>query len=178
MIKKIKTLLTKDEELIRVARVHGIVFAPPITYTLIGVCVWIFFNPVVGGAILVMTLYPVYTSFIHYTMTRLVLTNKKVLARVGFLTRDWMQMAFDKIENVYLEEPIIGRYLGYSTVVISGVGAGTIAVPYVAYGDFFVERLQKELDDSREHAQEPTVVINGDDLIKSLEKHVKEGKVA
>jgi hypothetical protein len=51
MIRKIKSLLSEGEEVICVARIQGFIFAAPIIYTLIGVCVWIFFNPVMGGAI-------------------------------------------------------------------------------------------------------------------------------
>jgi uncharacterized membrane protein YdbT with pleckstrin-like domain len=179
MIKKIKSLMTKNEEIIRDARIHWIVFSTPVFYTLIGIAVCILFHPLVGGLILFMTLYPAYTASIHYAMTHLVLTNKKVLARVGFLTRDWIQMAFEKIENAYLEEPIIGRYLGYSTVIVSGVGAGTIAVPYVVDGDDFIKKLEKQLEQNREQTLTKShVVVEGEDLIKSLKQQIREKQAA
>ncbi|MFP4098889.1 MAG: PH domain-containing protein [Alphaproteobacteria bacterium] len=179
MIRKIKSLLVEDEQVVRDARVHWVVFGAPVLYALIGVAVWVSFQPLVGGVILLMTLYPVYTASIHYTMTHLVLTDKKVLVRVGFLTRDWVQMAFDKVENAYLEEPIVGRYLGYSTVVVSGIGAGAIAVPYVADGDVFIKELEGYLDKNREDwSTGAHVVVEGEDLLDSLEKKIRDKEVA
>lgn len=145
MIEKIQSLLSENEKIIQIARIHPIVFAPSIVYCLLAFLVSAFFHPLVGGVILFLSLYPIYNAFISYWMTYLVLTDKKVLARVGFLSRDWTRMEFDKIENSYLEEPIIGRYLGYSTVILSGVGSGSIAIANVMNGDSFVKALEEKL---------------------------------
>lgn len=150
MIEKIQALLTENETMVTQARIHEIVFAPSISYVVIAFLVTIFFHPLVGGVILFLALYPIYNAFIHYWMTYLVLTDQKVMSRSGFLTRDWIRMDFERIENAYLEEPIIGRYLGYSTVIVSGVGSGAITVPYVRNGDNFIKLLEKQLAHNRE----------------------------
>lgn len=150
MIEKTEGLLAEDEEVVNDARIHEIVFAAPIIYTIIGILAGLFYHPTMGVIILLMTLYPVYTAIVHYQMTHLTLTNKKVMARVGFLSRDWVQMAFERIENAHLEEPILGRYLGYSTVIVGGVGTGTIAIPYVINGDNFIKELTNFLDENRQ----------------------------
>lgn len=144
MIEKIKPLLTENEEIIGVGRIHWVVFAPSAVYCLVAFLMAAFFHPLVGGVILFLSLYPIYNAFISYWMTYLVLTNKKVLSRQGFLSRDWTRMDFDKIENAFLEEPIIGRYLGYATVVISGIGSGHIAIANIANGDAFIKALEKQ----------------------------------
>ena len=145
MIEKIQSLMTENENMLKTARIHWIVFVLPAFYCLIAFFVATYFHPLVGGVIFFLSLYPIYTALISYWMTYLVLTDKKVLSRMGFLSRDWTRMEFDKIENAYLEEPIIGRFLGFSTVIISGVGAGAIQVPYIAAGDEFIKALEKEL---------------------------------
>lgn len=150
MIEKIKQFLTEDETILRQARIHWVVFCPSITYCFIGFLAAVFFHPLVGGVIFLLALYPIYNAYIHYTMTYLILTNKKVMSREGFLSRDWIRMDFDRIENAYLEEPIIGRYLGYSTVIVSGVGSGNVAVANVANGDVFIQELEKELAKNRD----------------------------
>lgn len=149
MIEKIKQFMAEDEQILRQARIHWIVFAPSAIYCFIGLLAALFFHPLVGGVIFMLTLYPIYNAYIQYTMTYLILTNKKVLSRVGFLSRDWVRMDFNRIENAFLEEPIIGRYLGYSTVVVSGVGSGNVAVAAVADGDVFIQDLEKELTKNR-----------------------------
>lgn len=146
MIKNLKAMIKDGEKVINHSRVHWIVFASPITVAVIGLLAMIFFHVYVGGLILLMNLYLVYTSVIYYLMTHLVLTDQKVMATQGFLSRDWTQMKLERIENAYLEEPIIGRYLGYSTVIASGVGSGSIAIPRVVNGDKFIKDLERELE--------------------------------
>jgi uncharacterized membrane protein YdbT with pleckstrin-like domain len=150
MIESLKSLIKDDERVINHSRVHWIVFVAPITYLILSIIAAIFFHPLMGGAILFMALYPAYNAVISYIMTHLVLTDQKVLAQVGFLTRDLTQMKLERIENAYLEEPIIGRYLGYSTVIASGVGSGQIAVPYVTGGDVFIKQLESELEKQKD----------------------------
>jgi uncharacterized membrane protein YdbT with pleckstrin-like domain len=149
MIDKIQALLTENERILEQGRIHEIVIVPPLFYTFLGILAWLFFHPVVGFVIFFLTLYPWYNAIIHYKMTYLILTNKKVMCREGFLTRDWIRMDFDRIENAYLEEPIIGRYLGYATVIVSGVGQGAITVSQVRNGDNFVKALEKQLAKSK-----------------------------
>ncbi len=149
MTTKIKNLLTEGEEVLVDARIHSIIFGPSIVYLTVALLVGLFFHWLVGLTIVFLSIYPLYNAYIHYKMTHLVLTNKKVLSREGFLSRDWIKMPFERIENSYLEEPIIGRHFGYSTVVVSGVGSGSIAVPYVRNGDIFVRELEEELEKNR-----------------------------
>tara|TARA_B100001989_G_C24513087_1_gene451532 strand:+ start:744 stop:1244 length:501 start_codon:yes stop_codon:yes gene_type:complete len=145
MIDRIQELLTKDEKPLYDARMHWMVFGSTITYAFIGLAVALFFMPIIGAIIWFMTLYPLYNSVVNYITMHLVLTNKKVLARYGFLSRDWIQLSLERIETAYLEEPIIGRIFGYSTIVIKGTGTGAIAIPYVTQGDIFIRKLENML---------------------------------
>lgn len=137
--------MTQNEHIVTQARIHWVVFVAPAILTILAVLASIFFDPIMGWVFLFITLYPLYNAVVQYMMTNLILTDKKVLYRAGFLSRDWVRMDFDKIENSYLEEPIIGRQLGYSTIVISGVGSGAINVRSVANGDKFIQALEQKL---------------------------------
>lgn len=149
MIRNLQGLLTGDERVIVDARIHPVVFYPTVFYLFLALLVGLFFHWLVALTILILVIYPAYNAYISFNMTHLILTDKKVLSRVGFLTRDWTRMAFDRIENAYLEEPIVGRKLGYSTVVVSGVGQGSIAIPFVKDGDEFIKKLEIELEKNR-----------------------------
>jgi uncharacterized membrane protein YdbT with pleckstrin-like domain len=149
MIDKFTALLSEGEKPLIKARIHKIVFAPAILNTALALLVAIFFHPLVGAVIMFLNIYPIYNAIVNYHMTYLILTNQKVMSRAGYLSRDWITMDFDRIENAYLEEPIIGRSLGYSTVIISGVGSGSIAVKNVENGDRFVKALEQELAKNR-----------------------------
>ena len=146
MIKNHNSLLTDGEQIILNARIHWFAFAFSAVLLLVALLAAAFFHWLVGIIILVLCIYPVYNAVIHYWMTHLFITNKKVMYRNGFLSRDWVQLRLSRVENAHLEEPIVGRFLGYSTVIISGTGAGRIAVPYVKGGDQYTKLLEKELE--------------------------------
>ena len=145
MIKKIDSLIADDETLIKDSRMHEIVFVKPILAVLTALVIGVFFHPYVGLAVMLVSLYPIYTSIVSYITTHLVMTDQKVMVRQGYLSRDWVQIPLERVETAYLVEPIFGRMLGYSTVIITGIGSGTLAVPYVIDGDAFVTDLQERI---------------------------------
>ncbi len=141
MIKNIKSILTKHEKILHSSRVHWIVFLKPLVYAIIGIMVGIFFLPAVGILILVMDLFAFYAAFIFYQTTYLILTDKKVLGRSGFLQLGWSQLNLRNIETAYLQEPLIGRWLGYSSIIVRGTGIGAVAFPFLLNGEEFIRKL-------------------------------------
>ncbi|PID64112.1 MAG: hypothetical protein CR974_00380 [Gammaproteobacteria bacterium] len=51
-----------------------------------------------------------------------VITNKRVVIKVGWLNRDAFEMNLSKIESVQIHQSFIARILGYGTIVIIGTG--------------------------------------------------------
>lgn len=54
--------------------------------------------------------------------TELAITNKRVIAKKGFIQRDTIEMFLGKVESVHVEQSVIGRMLDYGTVIMSGTG--------------------------------------------------------
>ena len=54
--------------------------------------------------------------------TELVLTNKRVVAKSGLIRRKTMELNLVKVESVQIQQSILGRILGYGTVVLIGTG--------------------------------------------------------
>lgn len=143
MIRDIESILTEDEEIIQDCRVHWIVFFKPLVYAFIGLLVALFFHPLVGAVILLMDFFAFYATVVFYESTHLILTPKKVIGRTGFLSRDWSQLNITHIETAYLQEPILGRLLGYSSVIVRGTGIGAVAFPYLLDGEIFLKKLEQ-----------------------------------
>ena len=138
----VNDLLLEGEKQICVARVHWGIFLAPGLYNLTGVLLWIFFHPLMGGAVIFMALYPTVTALIKYLTTRLLVTDRRVVARAGFFTRDIVQMKLDRVESAYLEQPLLGQIIGYATVIVRGVGTASIPIPFIANGKNFVQTLE------------------------------------
>lgn len=59
---------------------------------------------------------------IERTTSEFVITNKRVIIKVGWFNRDAFEMNLSKIESVNIHQPFIARILGYGTIIITGTG--------------------------------------------------------
>src|SRR5260221_134503 len=50
------------------------------------------------------------------------ITNRRVIIKVGFISRKTLEMNLSKIESVNVDQGIWGRMLGYGTITIIGTG--------------------------------------------------------
>lgn len=50
-------------------------------------------------------------------------TDRRVIYKRGFISRQTAEMNMDKIETVLVDQSLLGRLLGYGTVTIQGTGA-------------------------------------------------------
>jgi len=56
--------------------------------------------------------------------TEIIVTNRRVIYKTGFISRNTVEMNLDKVESVLVQQGILGRMLDFGTVIIRGVGAG------------------------------------------------------
>jgi uncharacterized membrane protein YdbT with pleckstrin-like domain len=50
------------------------------------------------------------------------ITNKRVIAKTGLISRETLELNLSKIESVSVDQSVMGRLLGYGSVVINGTG--------------------------------------------------------
>jgi uncharacterized membrane protein YdbT with pleckstrin-like domain len=142
MEETIRKQLVEGEKIVRIAYLHPAIFLHAGLVLFLALLVGIFFHPFVGGVIALLALPNGVASLIRFKTLRLVATNKRVFARFGYFNRDQVQFKLERIESAYLEEPILGQALGYSTVIVKGTGSGNLIVNYVADGDAFIKKLE------------------------------------
>lgn len=61
-------------------------------------------------------------ALITMLTTEFAVTNRRVIAKTGFIRRHTLEMLLSKIESVSVHQGILGRMLGYGTVVVTGTG--------------------------------------------------------
>jgi uncharacterized membrane protein YdbT with pleckstrin-like domain len=69
--------------------------------------------------------------FLQWT-TETVVTDKRIIHKVGFISRHTQEMNISKVETVDVFQPFWGRILGYGTVRASGTGATLETLPRMA----------------------------------------------
>jgi hypothetical protein len=57
-----------------------------------------------------------------YLKSEVMVTNKRLVYRTGFMARISGELLLKNIEALFSEEPILGRMMGYGTVVVTSIG--------------------------------------------------------
>jgi len=61
-------------------------------------------------------------AYIRYKTTELVVTNKRVVAKFGFVSRQTIELNINKVESIQVHQSILGRIFNYGSLVVSGAG--------------------------------------------------------
>jgi uncharacterized membrane protein YdbT with pleckstrin-like domain len=59
---------------------------------------------------------------VDYITSEYVITNRRVIIKVGLIARNTLEMNLSKIESVNVNQTIIARILGYGSITIIGTG--------------------------------------------------------
>jgi len=91
-------------------------------------------NGLLAGALigLVVGLARMCDAWFKSMTTEIIVTNRRVIYKTGFISRNSIEMNLDKIESVLVQQGILGRMLDYGTLIIRGVGSGIEPVTNLA----------------------------------------------
>jgi len=59
-------------------------------------------------------------------------TNRRVIIKVGLVWRKTVEMNLEKVESIGVEQTVLGRILGYGTIVVVGTGGTNEPFPRIA----------------------------------------------
>lgn len=62
-------------------------------------------------------------AWIVYKTTEFAVTDKRIIAKTGLISRNTVEMFLDKVESLNVAQTIPGRMLDYGTVTIRGTGS-------------------------------------------------------
>ena len=71
-------------------------------------------------------------AFIKYKTTELAITNKRVIAKFGFISRQTIELNINKVESIQVSQGILGRIFNYGSLVISGAGNPQAPIPGIS----------------------------------------------
>jgi uncharacterized membrane protein YdbT with pleckstrin-like domain len=120
MVSYLKSTLIDDEKLIYEAKIS--------VWSLLPLLVLGFFLLFLWGLGLLCWL----AAFIPYKTTELAFTNKRVIAKFGFISRQTVELNLAKVESVQVNQGILGRISNYGTLVISGAGNPQAPIPGIS----------------------------------------------
>ena len=65
----------------------------------------------------------------HFMM--FVVTNQRLLIRSGIIKIDTLQIRLDRVESVEIQRTLMGQFLNYATLVVTGTGSRLAFIPYM-----------------------------------------------
>ena len=162
----IKSAILPDEKLIFATRPHWIVFAPAVMYLILAAFIYIagakygitsekilfnyslqqFFSGIVGA----FGTYWLIRNAIFFFTSEYGITDKRVLMKTGWIARNTLEIFLDKVEAINVDQSILGRILGYGTLIIVGTG-GTQDPYFHVPAPLYFRRIAQEQVDTEVH---------------------------
>lgn len=65
-------------------------------------------------------IFPIIFIFINLYSTELALTNKRVIAKKGYIRKESIELPFKRIDSIMVQQGAFGRIFNYGTVIING----------------------------------------------------------
>lgn len=99
------------------------------------VSVWSLSPLIILGALLTPLLIgPVFwlIAFIRWWTTELAITNKRVIAKFGLISRKTVEISLHKIESIQVDQGILGRIFNFGSIVVAGAGNPQAPVPGIS----------------------------------------------
>ncbi|MEQ6309884.1 PH domain-containing protein [Delftia acidovorans] len=94
-------------------------------------------------------------AFIRYKTTELAFTNKRVIAKFGFISRRTVELNLAKVESLQVSQGILGRIFDFGTLVISGAGNPQAPIPGISrpmtFRRSFMEYQDRVRDSQKQH---------------------------
>lgn len=158
--------LLAGEQIVYRARPHWIIFGTSILVILLGAALaavlriyqpdyW-FLGAALAGIGLLLAIPP----SIRYTSSEFAVTDKRVLAKHGFIQRDSIETLLSKIEAIEVDQGIIGRMFGYGSIGITGTGGTQESFPLISHPLEFRREIQSQIvaQEDRRGSQSPTAL--------------------
>ena len=85
------------------------------------------------------------SAIIERRSSEFAVTNKRVLIKTGLIRRHSLETLLSKIESIGVAQSLLGRILGFGTIVISGTGGSKEPFHRIADPLMFRRRVQEQI---------------------------------
>jgi uncharacterized membrane protein YdbT with pleckstrin-like domain len=78
---------------------------------------------IAAGVLGAIGLLHLFSAWIRRMSTELAVTDRRVIHKTGFFSRQTQEMNREKVESVDVQQSFAGRIFGYGTVLVRGIGS-------------------------------------------------------
>lgn len=136
----------QGETVVYEAKLHGIVYLPPILVAAITIvlCAAVPSDATAMLAFIVIAVCAMWCTSI-YGGRQFVLTTKRVIVKEGIIKREVSELMLRKCEGIKVEQSIMGRILGYGTLLVT-TGEATNYYKKIKDPITFSTRINEQID--------------------------------
>ena len=143
--------LLSGEQIVYRARLHWIIFGASIFTVILGIVAAIVLQTLqhdywyLGMAFVGVGLLLAIGPAIRYVSSEFAVTDKRVLAKHGFIERESIETLLSKIEAISVDQGIVGRVFDYGSITITGTGGTEESFPRISQPLEFRRQIQSQV---------------------------------
>jgi len=130
----VQRVLQPGEVVRHTASIHWIVYWPGLALILAGLAIYGYAEVGaragttlwhwVAGISAIVGVFLLIPEWFTWWTTEIAVTDRRIIFKEGFISRNTVEMHMDKVESVDVEQSILGRILNYGDVIVKGTGSG------------------------------------------------------
>jgi uncharacterized membrane protein YdbT with pleckstrin-like domain len=122
--------LIAGEQVQHKSHLHWIAYVPSLLFAvlLLGLSAFAFYSPditkkEVAWVFLALAPLPVAKTYLICRTSEFAVTDKRVLLKTGVIRRHTFETLLTQVENIAVDQSVLGRMLDYGTITVTGTGA-------------------------------------------------------
>jgi len=164
--------MAPDERLVYAATLHWIIYSQGLMFTIAGGLLGFFAPNIVGHifhdvptaqnmvkplAVVALVLVAagialLLGAYVRQASTELVVTNFRVVAKYGFISRETFEIMIGRVTGVNFDQTIWGRLFGFGTIIVHGAGSDISPIDLIANPQEFHNQLMVMIEHARRGA--------------------------
>jgi uncharacterized membrane protein YdbT with pleckstrin-like domain len=102
---------------------------------------------VAGLAVMLAGVLVIVVGLIKRASTELAVTNRRVIAKFGLVSRRTIELNLSKLESIRVDQSVGGRIFNYGSIVVVGTGNTLEPIPFIAAPMAFRQAVQSAADE-------------------------------
>lgn len=84
-------------------------------------------------------------GFVVLKTNELAITNQRIIGKKGLISRETVELKYEKIESISVMQSILGRILKFGIIVVRGTGGTAVSFQFIANPVAFKNRAMEKI---------------------------------
>ena len=145
----VESHLMPGEKVVHRARLHGIAYGAAIVLGVVGLLLLIGGAAGAGVGFFLLAAVVGLAAYIRVTTSEFVVTDQRVVIKVGWLQRRSLETLLSKVEGIGVDQGLGGRMWGYGDIVVTGTGGTHERFKTIADPLEFRKQVQEQISNAQ-----------------------------